>query len=137
MKSLNWWEAVRIRAVERHYIVSSEPTNPYVERLPPSAKHYLFQAFFATTPANGAIVATLHRELLGFLRFLATEHTVFAAGTWVAPTARRAGLGTRLWQRLLRRYPEHKIEVATITRGGTALIRSLRQHDTARGWTVR
>ncbi len=90
--------------------------------------------------AKGAYLAVLAYEagkLVGAFRayWQTTPSTLEAAGTWVAPSHRRAGLARKLWARMLRETRPRSVEVMTISRGGARLVRALKQRYPKIRWS--
>jgi len=110
--------------------VSSIPWNhpllreviPY-ERFPVSARKLLKHC----GDADGGVLAWDGKRMVGFFRyFRECEGTVNASGTWVDPAYRRRGIAKKMWNRLIARRPS-RVEVSTYTRGGRALVESIRR----------
>jgi predicted N-acetyltransferase YhbS len=110
---------------------------------------WLLEAEFDTThgfvPAYGtrsksdgwhqAFVAVDGDKVVGCLRYdriTTPSGGLRAGGTWVAPSHRGTGLAKRLWRRALR--GQGTVEVITVSRGGKALIESLRRQYPKVAW---
>jgi GNAT superfamily N-acetyltransferase len=92
---------------------------------------------------KGAYVAVLAHEtggeLMGAFRACrgVTPHHLDAAGTWVHPHCRRAGLGLRLWARMLRETQPRSVFVKTISGNGARLVRALKRRYPKIKWEHR
>ena len=91
-----------------------------------------FVPAFGTRPRSDswhcAFVALEGDKVVGCLRFdrISTPSGgLRAGGTWVAPSHRGSGLARKLWRRALR--GQRAVEVTTVSKGGKALIESLRK----------
>lgn len=110
---------------------------------------YLLEAEFDTghgfVPAFGtrsrsdawhcAFVALEGDKVVGCLRYDRSPTPsggLRAGGTWVAPSHRGTGLAKRLWRRALR--GQRTVEVTTVSRGGKALVASLREQYPKVSW---
>lgn len=104
-----------------------------------SVKHGFTPSFGERTNDawDEAVVAVEGDRLVGALRWdhLTKEgRGLRAGGTWVAPEQRGSGLARTLWQRALR--GQRVVEVTTISRGGKALIASLKKRYPRVSWVT-
>ena len=95
------------------------------------------ELFEATTPAQRAwilkrcgeaehaVVAWGGKRPEAFLRYTFLRGTFWAAGTWVTPRARGAGLACGLWTTALALHVPRRVRVAVASDGGAALVDSL------------
>ncbi len=112
--------------VTKHYVLDGEwEFPPPPPQLPKNAQGYWDRYGFCQ--ADEAIVAIEGEQLIGFFRYSFEKRLLHARGTWVAPSHRRQGLATRMWEKALRGCQSQKgpIQVVTVTRAGTAFVRSL------------
>jgi hypothetical protein len=84
----------------------------------------------ADDDATHVVEARNGRQLVGWLRVTKTRGgLLYAQGTWVSAVYRRQGIAQQLWGRALKALKPKVIEVSTVSEGGRALVRRLRdQH---------
>lgn len=82
-------------------------------------------------PCDGAILVFEDGRLVGMFRYSRDRRTLYACGTWVAPSVRRQGLGMKMWRAAMRRHRIKHVEVKTVSRGGHGLIKRLQHKTTA------
>lgn len=101
-----------------------------------SAKYFAEKELCGRVPQ--AVVATCDRLLVGFFRFEKLDYlkSISAAGTWVHPAWRRAGLATAMWDRVLAKYPNHEVCVTTVSAAGDGLVHHLVSENPQRIDTV-
>ncbi len=95
------------------------------KQLPEDAWNFL--SCLVDEDATHAVTAYAEGVLIGWFRFTIRRGTLHAQGTWVAKSHRRQGIGKALWRHALRRTKPRRVEVLTVSRGGTALLSSLRR----------
>jgi len=132
---------IKIRQVARpHYVTAGarrgSPKPP--KKLALKAKRVW--TLWGLRGCAGAVVATLKRQLIAFLRFdlrrRAGRRELWAHGSWVEPNRRGSGLATRLWISALRRNRPERVRVTVVSRLGLKLVRKLRGLFPKLGWSV-
>lgn len=125
---------MRLRHVnDNHYAVYGQEDTAFGRtpspRLPGNA--HQFWERWGLGEADEGVVATHEEKLVGFFRFSMDEDTLWAAGTWVAPSFRRQGLATRMWDKAFRMYKPSNVYVTCATQMGFRFVGYLRrQHPT-------
>lgn len=112
-----------------HYVCSLKEPDRFCQ----DARNFLFVEN-KLDPCEAAILATVDGELVGFIRFGTYRRVVYALGTWVSRKHRGQGIAGWMWGRLLKKYPAYRIEVTTISRQGSRLVRALKQKYPRRNW---
>lgn len=136
---------VRIRFVDSmHYICAS---NPCEKRLPPNALKF-WKKQLNRVPATNALVATCDGRVVGFLRYrmassIGGDVALTTGGTWVDPSFRSRGIGTRMWRRMIATtrplfssFQKLTIYVTTVSERGAALVASMKLRYPDVEWEV-
>lgn len=102
--------------------------------LPEDAR--VFWETLALEACDGGVLLREHGQLIGFCRYvtdmdaksLKTCVALSMAGTWVDAEHRRQGHARAMWARVLRELPTFaRVNAVTVSRGGSALVRALKQ----------
>jgi hypothetical protein len=88
---------------------------------------YDFLLGFEDESSTHVVLATSRRKIRGWFRYSVSDTELFAQGTWVAPSHRLKGMGTILWNHVIRQSCPKLIHVTTISPGGRALMRAVSQ----------
>lgn len=81
------------------------------------------------------IVAVKANNKIGKLRiFMHNKKELHAYGTMVDDKYQGLGLGTRLWERAIKKYKPTYISVSTISEGGTRMINRLKSKHSQIDW---
>lgn len=135
---------VRIRFVDStHYVCASSPCE---KRLPPNALKF-WKERLNRVPATNALVATCDGRVVGFLRYrmassIGGDVALATGGTWVDPSFRNRGIGTRMWRRMIVTlrpplpFQALTIYVTTVSERGAALVASMKLRYPDVEWEV-
>jgi len=138
---------VILRHVKYHYVIYGDGDSSYgpitPKRLSPGAKRFWNR--YGLGDAEEAVVAYENGRLVGFFRFSVGERfrlrtdpaaimRLVAGGTWVDTSARRQGLGKRMWKYAIERTKPDEIDVSVVSRGGGSLVQSLQREYRTLRW---
>jgi hypothetical protein len=105
-----------------HFLLSSGKS----KLLPKDAVYHWNQWWGGSADeVDGAAVAYHKGKLVGFFRY--NVKAFWAAGTWVDKSFRNKGLALKLWKAALRKESPKTVHVCTTTRGGKALVSSVKK----------
>jgi GNAT superfamily N-acetyltransferase len=130
-------------APRSHYLVRGGPEegDPPPELDDASARR--FWRHYNLVDSDGCAYALQEGRLVGFFRFSSCKtytgtHSLLANGTWVHPSCRNLGVGTRMWEKVLERKRPYLdvVSVCTETKSGAKLIASLRKRYPQLRWVV-
>lgn len=79
------------------------------------------QRCFVARDFNGSIIGAFRYQIRGAVHL----RSVRALGTWVKPDFRGQGIGRSLWRAMLAAEKPRRVRVATISKGGHALVSTL------------
>jgi hypothetical protein len=113
---------------EGHYVVAGSGDSEYgpvaSKRLPMFARRFWTRhGLGECTQGVGVFV---NKRLIAFFRYAIGGGWLVPGGTWVDLAWRRHGLALRMWLHALDRSKMKKVDVVTVSRGGSGLIRRLR-----------
>lgn len=113
------------KIVDRTHPVCQELAGSYDPIIPKSAMAFFSRA--VDGPANHAVIATFLGKIVGIFRYDITRgRYIHAYGTWVALSFRRMGLGTRMWERALRKHTNiHGAKVVCLHAGSYEMVHRL------------
>lgn len=90
-----------------------------------------FQRFWksrALYSCDHAFIAQEGKKIIGFFRFDNLEGTLYGAGTYILPAYRKLGIAKKLWNKAIKYYNPHSIEVCITSSGAEKLINSLKEY---------
>lgn len=86
---------------------------------------------------NYGVAAIENGKIVGYVRARLEDSTLELAGTWIAPSKRGSGLGTKLWRKLLTGlHANVTIDVVVISPGGRALAQKMSKEYSHFEWDI-